>query len=231
MKIAIISAMEKEVTELFDKIQNLEIVKYKTYEFKTGTLGKHEVIVTNGGIGKTNTGIIVALMDSLFKGIDLIINLGISGGVKGKVKPGEICISEKLSYSDVDVTVFGTEYGAVPYLPKYYYGDKKSLECIKSYGTVGMILTGDKFFTDEKSCNELINTHFTGENVICFDMESTAFAQSAYVLGLPFIAIRAISDIIGVSGQVDNYTDYNLIACKKACDALEKILELDAIID
>jgi len=231
MKIAITSAMEKEVTNLFDKIQNKEIVKYKNFEFKTGKLGKHDVIVTNGGIGKTNTGIIVALMDSLFEGIDLIINLGISGGVKGKVNPGEICISEKLAYSDFDATAFSYEYGQVPRLPRYYYGDKKVLECIKNFGTIGMILTGDKFVTDEISSNDIINTHFNGENVVCFDMESTAFAQSAYVLGLPFVAIRAISDIIGVSGQVDNYTDYNMIACKKACDALEKILELDNILN
>lgn len=224
MKIAIISAMEKEVTELFEKIQNLEIVKYKNYEFKTGILGKHEVIVTNGGIGKTNTGIIVALMDSLFKGIDLIINLGISGGVKGKVNPGEVVISEKLSYSDFDATAFDYEFGQVPRLPKYYYGDKAILEKIKSFGKVGMILTGDKFVTDESSTNEIIEKHFKGENVLCFDMESTAFAQSAYVLGLPFVAVRAISDIIGVSDQVDNYTDYNLIACKKACALMEEIL-------
>lgn len=223
-KIAIISAMEEEVTNLFNRIENLRIVKYKNFEFKTGKLGNHDVIVTNGGIGKTNTGIIVALIDSLFEGVDLVVNIGISGGVKGKVNPGEIVISEKLSYSDFDATAFGYEFGQVPRLPKMYFADKNTLEKIRVFGNVGMILTGDKFVTDCKSSSKVINKYFKDENVLCFDMESTAFAQSCHVLGLPFIAIRAISDIIGVNNQVNNYVDYKLTACKKACDCLDIIL-------
>ena len=60
---------------------------------------------------------------------------------------------------------------------------------------------------------------------MAFDMESTALAQATYCYQIPFIAIRAISDVIGVENQNDAYYDYVEIACKKANEILYLLLE------
>jgi adenosylhomocysteine nucleosidase len=76
-----------------------------------------------------------------------------------------------------------------------------------------MILTGDSFFIDKVATSKLIDEHFKDDNVMCLDMESTALAQAAYNYNIPYLAIRAISDIIGGSNQSDDY-DNNL---ERAC--------------
>ena len=54
MKVAIIGAMEEEVTILRDKLEGLEQVTIAGSEFNTGTLNGIEVILLKSGIGKVN---------------------------------------------------------------------------------------------------------------------------------------------------------------------------------
>ena len=56
-------------------------------------------------------------------------------------------------------------------------------------------------------------------------MESTALAQACYLLNVPFLAIRAISDVIGnKEDAASRYHDYVLEACEKADKVLFEIL-------
>lgn len=225
MKIAIISAMHKEIEPILSKITFTEKVNYQNYLFQKGYINDNEVCITIGGIGKVNSGIITALMNEIFPNSDLLINIGISGGILHNVSKGDIVISEKLSYSDVDTTQFGEEYGQIPDMPRFYYGDKKIIDKIKNIGEVGLVLTGDAFINDKKKVDEIIS-HFPNEKPLCVDMESTAFAQAAYLFDIPFVSIRCISDVVGDVNQIEAYEDYNKIACAKACEAIEKILNI-----
>ena len=162
MKIAIISAMHKEIEPILSKITFTEKVNYQNYLFQKGYINDNEVCITIGGIGKVNSGIITALMNEIFPNSDLLINIGISGGILHNVSKGDIVISEKLSYSDVDTTQFGEEYGQIPDMPRFYYGDKKIIDKIKNIGEVGLVLTGDAFINDKKKVDEIIS-HFPNE--------------------------------------------------------------------
>lgn len=224
MRIAIISAMIKEITPIIDKIESLEEFSYENLHIRKGKINNHEIIVTDSGIGKVNAAICLTILNNLFPNIDLIINVGISGGVKGNCERGDIIISEKLSYSDVDTTVFGDSYGQIPDMPLYYYGDKKIVDKIRNKGKCGLILTGDSFVSHTNTVFEAMK-HFPNENILCMDMESTAFAQTAYLLKIPYVSIRCISDLIGDDNQIDKYKIYSLIACKKAIDAVLFLLE------
>lgn len=224
MRIAIISAMYKEIEPILKKITFTDNIKYKNFVFQKGFINNNEVCVTSGGIGKVNSGIITTIMDKVFPNIDLLINVGISGGIFHNVNRGDIVISEKLSYSDVDTTAFGEEYGQIPDMPRFYYGDRKTIDKIKNMGKVGLVLTGDAFIDDKKKIDDLVNKHFSEEKPLCVDMESTAFAQAAYLLDIPFVSIRCISDVVGDDDQIEAYENFNRIACEKVCKAIEKIL-------
>lgn len=223
MKVAIISAMQKEIDPFIKKIKDLHKITYNGFIFREGKYNNSDIIITSGGIGKVNTGIITTLIYNLFPDIDLIINIGISGGVIGNVNKGDIVISSKLAYSDVDTTAFGESFGQVPNMPKYYIGDEKTIAKIKDIGKTGLILTGDTFMTSKERIEEL-QKKFTEDKILCVDMESTAFAQCAYIFNVAFVGIRAISDLVGDDNQIEKYIDYNKIACEKVCNALEKIL-------
>ena len=70
-----------------------------------------------------------------------------------------------------------------------------------------------------------MDTYFKDDNVCAFDMESTALAQACYLLEVPFLAIRAISDVIGrKEDAADRYRNYVLEACEKASNLLFEIL-------
>ena len=115
MKIAIISAMKKETKPLIDKMSDLKKTTYLDYDFYQGTLKGNEIIITFGGIGKVNTGIITTIINFLFPNLDLLINIGISGGVLGKVKPGDIV---QLSFDGTVFrhSLFVVETGKIPSL-------------------------------------------------------------------------------------------------------------------
>ena len=54
---------------------------------------------------------------------------------------------------------------------------------------------------DKDKCDKLINDYFGDLNIMAFDMESAAYAQSCMVMGNNFLAIRYISDVIGMPNQ------------------------------
>ena len=224
--IGIIVAMEKESKDFKALMKDVKEIKKHHLTFFTGSLNNKDIVLTVSGIGKVSSSMIVSIMIDYFKDIERIINLGVSGGYGALVNKGDVIVGTKYSYADVDTSCFtGYSYGEVPGLPLYFDGDPDLIKKIKSKVVFGTILTGDKFFTDFEECENIVNNHFKDQNVCAFDMESTAIAQACYLLKVPFLAIRAISDVIGKKDDAtDRYKNYVEIACKKASDVLFEIL-------
>lgn len=223
MKIGIIGAMQKEVENLITKIVDLQEVKKQNITFYVGKLNNVEVVVVIGGVGKVASGMIVATMVNTFDDIEKIINVGVSGGNSDYVNRGDVVVGENYSYADVDLTPFGYEYGQIGDV-RLFQGDKKMLDSITNDCHKGTILSGDKFFINKKEIDGLVKNHFSDLKVLAFDMESTALAQACYQYKIPYIAIRAISDVIGIEKQEVAYRDYVKIACQKANDILLEII-------
>ncbi len=226
MKVAIIGAMEEEVELIKNSLTELTVEEYNKYKFYIGKYLNLEVIVVVSKIGKVAAGMLCGTLFSNFKNIDKVINVGVSGGVLGVVEPGEVVVSEKLCYSDADVRAFNYKYGQMAGLPLYYESDSEMLNLVKSECYKGLILTGDTFETDKEKADFIIENYFNEENVLCFDMESTAFAQCCYMASIPFVAIRAISDTIGFEeNQTKQHEDSLGMACEKANKILVEVLE------
>lgn len=224
MKIAIIGAMDEEVALMSNRLEDKTVIEKQDYKFELGKINNHDIILTVSSIGCVATGMLMGVLFQLFDGIDKVINIGVAGGVFGKVQPGEVVLSEKLSYSGADARGFGYQYGQIPRCPKEYYGDKELIEKVSLDVKKGMILTSDVFQVDKNSVDKIIEEHFKEEDVMCFDMESTAFAQCSYKYNVGFLAIRAISDVIGVEDQTKKYENTLEMACEKADKVLMEIL-------
>ena len=224
--IGIIVAMEKEAKDFLKNLQNIKETKIHHITFYEGTLGNLDIVLTISGIGKVSSSMIVSIMIDHYQNIEKVINLGVSGGYGDLVKCGDVVVGTKYSYADADCSCFENHiFGQIPYLPLFYTGDNDLISKIESNVVFGTILTGDKFFADKNDCDEIVKNHFANDNVCAFDMESTAIAQACYLLNVPFLAIRAISDVIGGSEDAEKrYFDYVAIACKKASDTLYYIL-------
>ncbi|MFK2824447.1 5'-methylthioadenosine/S-adenosylhomocysteine nucleosidase [Bacillus sp. B190/17] len=206
MKIAIIGAMEEEVVILREKMENRQVETIANSEFTTGTLNGAEVVLLRSGIGKVNAAMTTAILLHHFKP-DAVINTGSAGGLDPKLNVGDVVISTEVRHHDVDVTVFGYEYGQVPQLPAAFKADERLIDiavgCIAEEKEVqvvqGLIATGDSFMNDPERVLS-IGKKFEGLQAV--EMEAAAIAQVAHQFGVPFVIIRSISDIAGKESNI-----------------------------
>jgi adenosylhomocysteine nucleosidase len=206
MKIAIIGAMEEEVTLLRDHIEGNSQETIAGCEFTFGKMNGAEVILLKSGIGKVNAAMSTSILLEKYKP-DLIINTGSAGGFNPSLNVGDIVISTEVRHHDVDVTAFNYEYGQVPQLPAAFAADEglilkaeKAAEEIDGVQTVkGLIATGDSFMSDPAKV-DFVRTKF--QNVQAVEMEAAAIAQVAFQFKTPFVIIRSLSDIAGKESDI-----------------------------
>lgn len=206
MKVAIIGAMEEEVAILREKMDNRQDTVVANCEFYTGTLNGVDVILLKSGIGKVNAAMSTTILLERFRP-DYVINTGSAGGFSASLNVGDIVISSEVVHHDVDVTVFGYEYGQVPGMPARYAADAKlvaiaeaSAERIQGIQVVkGLIATGDSFMNDPERV-AFVREKLTDLHAV--EMEGAAIAQVCFQFGVPFVVIRALSDIAGKESNV-----------------------------
>ncbi|MCA0147513.1 5'-methylthioadenosine/S-adenosylhomocysteine nucleosidase [Rossellomorea vietnamensis] len=213
MKIAIIGAMEEEVTLLRENISNPKVETIAGCEYTSGTMHDKEVILLRSGIGKVNAAMSTAVLLQHFKP-DCIINTGSAGGFDPSLNVGDVVISTEVRHHDVDVTAFGYEYGQVPQLPAAFTADENlkqiAINSVKELGDAqvvsGLIATGDSFMNDPVRV-DAIRDKFTDLQAV--EMEAAAIAQVAHQFHVPFVIIRSLSDIAGKESDVsfDQYLE------------------------
>jgi adenosylhomocysteine nucleosidase len=228
MKIAIIGAMEEEVTLLRDHIENKEQTIVAGYEFTKGNMNNADVVLLKSGIGKVNAAMSTTILLEKFKP-DVVINTGSAGGFHPDLNVGDVVISSEVRHHDVDVTAFGYEYGQVPQLPAAYTADEKLVQiaelAAKEINEIqvvkGLIATGDSFMHDPTRV-EFVRGKFTDLQAV--EMEAAAIAQVAYQFKTPFVIIRSLSDIAGKESNV-SFEHYLEKAAVNSANLVMKIVK------
>lgn len=160
------------------------------------------------GIGKVNAAICVQILADLF-GVTHVINTGVAGSLNAALDIGDIVISRDVIHHDMDVRVFGYALGQVPQLDTLAFPGDETLirlaldSCEEAnpglHTAVGRVVSGDQFISGKAVKDKLI-AEFQAD---CTEMEGAAIAHTAYLNGLPFVVIRAISDKADDSAEMD----------------------------
>jgi adenosylhomocysteine nucleosidase len=227
MKIAIIGAMEEEVTLLREKIEDKTQEVIAGCEYTSGKMSGVDVVLLRSGIGKVNAALSTAILLERYKP-DYVINTGSAGGFNPQLNVGDVVISTEVRHHDVDVTVFGYEYGQVPQLPPAFEANSRLIqvaeECAKEIKDIqvvrGLIATGDSFMNDPVRV-EFIRDKFTDLQAV--EMEAAAIAQVSYQFGTPFVVIRSLSDIAGKESDV-SFDQFLEKAALHSADLVMKIV-------
>lgn len=227
MKIAIIGAMEEEVTLLREKIEDKTQEVAAGCEYTSGKMDGVDVVLLRSGIGKVNAALSTAILLERYKP-DYVINTGSAGGFNPQLNVGDVVISTEVRHHDVDVTVFGYEYGQVPQLPPAFEANSRLIqvaeECAKEIKDIqvvrGLIATGDSFMNDPARV-EFIRDKFTDLQAV--EMEAAAIAQVSYQFGTPFVVIRSLSDIAGKESDV-SFDQFLEKAALHSADLVMKIV-------
>lgn len=227
MKIAIIGAMEEEVELLRASIESVHTKTIAHCEFIEGVIGEHEVILVKSGIGKVNAAMATTLLLEIYKP-DVVLNTGSAGGFKHALEVGTIVISDEVRHHDVNVTIFGYEHGQVPGLPASYVADKKLIELAKEAvdeigehtHAVGLIASSDSFMSDVEHVERVKELFPT---MIAAEMEAAAVAQVCHQFDVPFVVIRALSDIAGKDASI-SFEEFLPIAARHSTQIVLRVL-------
>ena len=207
IKIGIIVADADEFAPLEESIKKggytqKEFLKRKILQFKKG---ETEICAMLCGIGKVNAAAAAAHM--VDTGCDIILNYGFSGGISG-IRRGELCLCTEFLEHDFDLTTIGYKPCEKPAQDSYVYkSDRRLNMVIKSLLPEikeGVAVTGDRFVCDS-GLREFLKEEF---GAMCCDMETAAIAYVCEYAGVPFAAVRKVSDDAGESAA-ENYREMN----------------------
>lgn len=187
-------------------------------------VGGRDVLLVRGGIGLANAASAASaalVLVSAARGGEApaaLVSAGSAGGVAAGVHVGDVVVGTEHVYTGADARAFGYALGQVPGMPAMYRGDPTLRGA--AMGTdagdltvrTGMMLSGDTFV--DASLVGRVRDQFPGG--LCTDMESTALAQTAHVYGVPFLAVRGISDLCGPAGADDFRTHVDDAADRSA---------------
>ncbi|HDL4298888.1 TPA: 5'-methylthioadenosine/S-adenosylhomocysteine nucleosidase [Mannheimia haemolytica] len=218
MKIGIIGAMAQEIEILRQVMVEPKVTELAGCKIFEGKINNTRVALLQSGIGKVTAAIGTTLLIQLTQP-DMIINTGSAGGLDPDLNVGDILISTEVRYHDVDVTAFGYEIGQLPANPPTFSPNEQLVELAQKeakkagYNVVsGLICSGDAFINGNDKINQ-IRQNFP--NVVAVEMEAAAIAQVCHGFNLPFVIVRAVSDVADKESHL-SFEEFLPLAAEKS---------------
>lgn len=206
--LGIIGAMDEEVARMKEQMEDAQVQNWAGMDFYRGRINGKEAVVVRSGIGKVNAAVCAQILADRYE-VSAIVNTGIAGSLDGKIDIGDIVLSTDALQHDMDATNFDYPLGQIPRMEVLsFQADRRLLElartCCKEVNPdihvyEGRVVSGDQFVSSQEKKEWLIR-NFKGS---CTEMEGAAIAQAAYLNGIPFLIIRAISDKADNSATMD----------------------------
>lgn len=202
--IGVIGAMESEIRHLQAEMKDPIAESYAGLTFYRGKMGKNVLVLVQSGVGKVNAGRTAqALIDRYSP--DYLINTGIGGGLGDGLHIGDLVIGTELVQHDFFLSVFGYVRGFVSGFgdgktPTFFRSDPNLIRAFSESalkflpaGNIrkGRIASGDVFVADA-GMKKQIKNDFSADAV---EMEGAAIAQVAMLNRVPFVVVRAVSDL------------------------------------
>lgn len=206
MKIAVIIAAEFDIIiDAFDVKNNLS--KEGCYRIFKWTGDVEEVVFFESGPGEIQAAAGIQYLITRFKP-DVILNLGVCGGLDAEIKKGDLCIVKDCVHTDYNVsTVADVRQGQyiglssekirfeenLIQLCKEYFHNKREFHCV-SLASQDRIIHGD---------NERIALGEKWNCQIC-DMELSGYALVAIKNRVPLLGVKFVSDSVGDMLEFDD---------------------------
>ncbi|HZK20474.1 MAG TPA: 5'-methylthioadenosine/adenosylhomocysteine nucleosidase [Treponemataceae bacterium] len=198
--VGVIGAMKVEISYLVSVMKNIKTQKIANLVFYIGNIKNTNVVIVQSGVGKVNAAMVATLLITIFK-VTHLINTGVAGGLEKGLHLFDIIISKDVVHHDMDAVAFGYKHCEVPGLNTIAFPADKKLRTLAKEAFLegqfnkkfveGRVATGDVFVNSAKLKKEIRERC----NASCCEMEGAAVAQVAYLHKIPFVIIRAISDM------------------------------------
>ena len=227
-KIAIMGAMPEEIEPLLAKVENINKVEYANNSYYEATYKGKELVIAYSKIGKVFSALTASTLLEKFSCNKLLFS-GVAGAINPALNIGDLIIADKLCQHDLDISIFGHDFGYVPEGAKFVESDKTLREIAKEVAKnndlsliEGTIATGDQFVASNER-KEFIAKNFEAD---ALEMEGASVAVVCDALNVPFFVLRAISDTANDDAGMD-FDEFMVSSAKISAnfilDMVEKI--------
>lgn len=191
--VAVIAALEEEAHALVRRMPRSGSIGPRL-----GIWEDEGLVVLVSGAGKVAGALAAQYACDVFKP-RAVISLGLAGGVDDDARQGQVIVATGATQHDLDARPLTDARGVVPGLgvsiiPADVAVVDKLLRVSRfesKDARSGLVLTGDQIVT-RRTVREALLKDFP--EAACIDMETAAVAQVAHQNGVPWSALRVISD-------------------------------------
>lgn len=227
MTIGLICAIPQELAQLSEVLDTTGVVEAAHARFVEGDLDGHRVVLVGSGMGKVNAAVVTSLLIDRF-GCRVVAFSGVAGGLDPDLSIGDVVIADRVLQCDAGMIEgerlrvyqpghvaffnpterlgYSMEAGlrarvvhalrdlVLPVLGRAAGGQDRPPRIVH-----GTVLTGDQYLHCENTRRRL-HAEFGGAAI---EMEGGAVAQACESFGVPWLVIRALSDLAGSDAPLD----------------------------
>ena len=221
MKIGILCAGDREFAPFLPRLTEVRTTTRAMLTIHEGKLAGVEVAALYSGVCKVNAAIAAQVLISEC-GCGAIINAGTAGAMDESLALFDTVVGTEYAHHDVAAHILT---GFHPWLERPFFpADEALLSAARRAGKAhfGLMATGESFITDAGREDVNVRLH-----PLTVDMESAAVAQVCHAWGVPFIAVRTVTDTPtqrGVGAFEANVARASAITADFVC-AMLKILK------
>ena len=225
----VLVAMEEEAAPLTSRLTDPDVLATPFaagVSAVRGRLAGVETVVVTTGIGVA-AATAAATWGILTLSPGLVVAAGSCGGLAADVEVGTVIVGESFAWSIADATAFGYAPGQLPGGPERIVAEKAWTDRAERAARRdpaaavrrGLMLSGDAFVTAPLA--DPMRERFPG--ALSTDMETAASARTAEALGMPFVALRAVSDLCGPAAGQQFHLELDVVA-ETSARAVEALL-------
>ncbi len=214
--LGIMSAMHEELAAVLDAMPGKQRVGVAGRDFWVGHWQGQEVVAVLSRIGKVAAATTATALIERF-GVDRLVFTGVAGGVGPGVRVGDVVLADSFVQHDMDASPLFARH-EVPLYGRSRFDTHAELsrglaaaaqQVLSQLGThvgpqavaefglhaprlhMGLIASGDRFVSSAAECQTLQQAL---PEALAVEMEGAAVAQVCADYGVPFAALRTISD-------------------------------------
>jgi adenosylhomocysteine nucleosidase len=197
--VAIVAAMDEELAAVLALMPDEHKVVVAGREFWQGHLHGHEVVAVLARIGKVAAATTAAVLIERFQ-VGRIVFTGVAGGLGPGVQVGDVVVASEFLQHDMDASPIFPRHQVPLYGRSRFPSDPAMAEALceaarralpQASVHHGLVISGDRFVSTTAEAQAL---QAELPEALAVEMEGAAFAQVCHDFGVPFAAVRTISD-------------------------------------
>lgn len=248
MTTAILSALPEEQSGLVGSLEQARRLTHAGRTFWEGVLHGKPVVLALSGMGKVAAATTATVLIERF-GVARIVFTGVAGGLGEGVRVGDVVVALDYVQHDMDVSPLFQRWHVPGYAGVRLPCDAELSallsiavnSCISRGGShfyansdgmpprlhQGLVASGDQFVTSAQVSRALREPLVAaGHDVLAVEMEGAAVAQVCLDYGVPFAAVRTISDRADDDAHVDFPVFIQTVASRYADHIVRNLLQL-----